>query len=193
MRERDLARFYQTSAADQCDLADGVVRKSERPRANDSRLAREQAGNAVDFRDVERFAQRHRRQDRRKASREHRLSAAGRTDEQHVVTARRSDFQRTLCRELASHVRQIAVNEFVARFKVGRVRPRSPFRAVPADDGDRAGERVDRIQLDAVDQRGFIRILGRDDEFGEAGVARAENHRQDAAHRLELPIEREFA
>ena len=86
------------------------------------------------------------------------------------------------------------MDQLVRRVELRRVRAAfaisPPF---PQITRDRARERIDGIELDAVDQCGFVGILHRHDEFGEAGVARAQNHRQDAADRLQFSIEREFA
>ena len=78
------------------------MRKAKRPRAHHARTVGEQTGDAVDLGDVECFAKCHRWKNRRQTSREHRLTATGRADEEQIVSARRSDLERALSRELTT-------------------------------------------------------------------------------------------
>ena len=156
---------------------------------------RQKAGDAVDFRDVERFVAASSAAESRAAAARasscrsraaRRAAGCGRRPRRFrarvLPRAGRGRRQRSPCTRSSRRSR--------ARGACVRVRHFPPF---PADHRDRARERVDRIQLDAVDQRRFVRVLGRHDEFREAGVARAQHHRQDAADRLQRSIEREFA
>ena len=63
---------------------------------------------------LDRFLERHRRNDRGDAFREHRLPRAGRADHENVVTARDRDFDRALDVPLAFDVRKIDVVVLVA-------------------------------------------------------------------------------
>ena len=69
MSETDFAGFRQLSTADKRRLADGVMRKAKRSRAHDAGMTRKQTGDAVDLRNVERFAQHHCGQNRQTQAR----------------------------------------------------------------------------------------------------------------------------
>ena len=75
----------------------------------------------MDFRRLDRFLQRHRRDDRGDAFREHRLARAGRADHQHVVPASDRDLHRALDVSLAFDVGEIDVVVLVGREKLGQI------------------------------------------------------------------------
>ena len=132
VRERDLARLGERAAADERGLADRVMRKPKRPCAHDAGAADEQSGDAVDLRDLERFVQRHRRQNRRQTAREHRLAAARRPDEQEIVSAGRGDFERALWRRAARARRRNRRDELVvAGSRAGAAVRRRHFAPLP--------------------------------------------------------------
>ena len=172
MGERYLAGLRERSAADEGGLTDRVVRKTKRPRPHDARATDEQSGHAVNFRHLERFLQRHRWKNRWKAPREHRLAAARRSDEQKIVTAGGRDLEGALGGDLTAHVGQIAMHEFVGKIEHGSGRVAPPFRAVPREHRDRRLERIDGIELDIGDERGFVGVERRNDQLCKAGVAR---------------------
>ena len=58
---------------------------------------------------------------------------------------------------------------------------------------DRVEQRVDREQLDAVDQRRFARIGSRYDALAQARVARPDHHRQNTSHGSQRAVERELS
>ena len=94
-------------AAQQPGVAGGVMRGAERT-ARDQGLARlEQADDAVDFGRLQRLLQSQRRQDRGQPFGQHGFPGARRADEQHVVPARRRDFQRPLDRFLPFDFRHV--------------------------------------------------------------------------------------
>ena len=78
-------------------------------RAEQSRARRQQAGDRVDRRHLERFVERQRRQNARQPARQHRLARAGRADEQQVVAAGRGDLERPPRQRLPAHVGQVDV------------------------------------------------------------------------------------
>jgi hypothetical protein len=63
MGEAHFARLGNGGAAEQADVGDGVMRRSERPRRDEGLFAAEHSRDAVDFRALDRFLQRHRRHD----------------------------------------------------------------------------------------------------------------------------------
>jgi len=68
-------------------IADAVVRRAEGARGDETRLRAQQAGDAVDARDVERLVQVQVGQDARQAPREHGLARSRWSNEKDVVTA----------------------------------------------------------------------------------------------------------
>ena len=74
VRQADFAGTRQRAAADQPRIGNGVVRRAERPGADQSVLLREQARDGVDLGGLDRFVEAHRRQDRRQPPRQHGLA-----------------------------------------------------------------------------------------------------------------------
>ena len=104
VREADFARVWKCAAAEQTDIADGVMRRAERPRRDERFFAIEQPGDAVNLGRLDRFLQRHRRDDGGDAFGKHRFAGAGRTDHQDVVTASHRDFDGAFDVSLAFYV-----------------------------------------------------------------------------------------
>ena len=118
MREAHFAGARIRRAADQARVGNRVVRRAEGP-ARDHRLfGREQAGDAVDLRRLERLVERQRRADAGNAFRQHRFAAAGRPDHQHVVAAGDGDLDGALHVLLALHVGEVVLDrvEFAEDF-----------------------------------------------------------------------------
>ena len=109
MRERDLARMRWTAAADETGDGDRVVRRAKGPARQEPTRRRKRAGHAPDRRGFDRFVCGEGREDRRETTREHRLAAAGRADEQHVVRSGRSDLERALGVGLPPNVDEVEV------------------------------------------------------------------------------------
>src|SRR3989304_1046384 len=74
-------------AADRARLRDGVVGRAEGAPRDKGRIARQEAGDAVDARDHQRLFRRHRGQDGRQGAGEQRLAGAGGADHEQVVAA----------------------------------------------------------------------------------------------------------
>ena len=85
------------------------------------------------------------------------------------------------------------MHQCVRRIECGRLRAAAPLRAVAEHDGNRALQRINRVQLDAVNERRFIGIALRHDQFAEAGTACTKDHRQNATHRAHRTVECELA
>ncbi|MBA3620181.1 MAG: hypothetical protein H0W56_11450, partial [Acidothermales bacterium] len=98
---------YSAAAADDRGGGRGVVRVLER-RPNDERAARRQApGDGVDGGDLERGVEVQRRQQPRHPLGQHRLAAPGRTEQQCVVAACRSDLDRGTTQRLPRDVEHV--------------------------------------------------------------------------------------
>jgi hypothetical protein len=82
--ERDLARTERVAAAEERGVRDRRVGCAEGAGGHERRAV-EEPGDAMDGGDLDRLGERERRQDRREPPREHRLSGAGRAEQQHIV------------------------------------------------------------------------------------------------------------
>src|SRR5262249_47677584 len=109
MRERDFTGMRRRAASDPTRDRDGVVRSAERSRAHEPAARCEQPGDAPDGRDLDGLIGRQRRQNPGKPASQHRLSAAWRADEEHVMAACGGDLERALGVDLAAHVGEISV------------------------------------------------------------------------------------
>ena len=131
MRQADLARPRDRPATDQRDIADGVMRRPERPRREQSRTCRDQPRDRMHGRHLHRFVLGERRQNAGQPSRHHGLSGAGRADQERVVAARGRDLQRPPGQQLTMHVRE------VRHGAPPEGRPRWPRAADDRSSGDR--------------------------------------------------------
>jgi hypothetical protein len=100
----------------------------------------------------------------------------------------------TLCHaHLSSHIREIAVHDRVVGFERWRARAHPPFTAVAEQYRDRRSKRIDSVEFDPTNQGCLGGVLLGDDEFGEACVARTDNHGKNAVHRTQRSVECEFS
>ncbi len=83
------------------------MRRAEGARGDEGLLAAQHPGDAVDLRALDRFLERHRRDDGGDAFREHRFAGAGRADHEQIVAAGDGDFDGALDVALAFHVGEI--------------------------------------------------------------------------------------
>ena len=82
VREAYFTWIWECAAAEQPNVADGVMRRAEWSRGNEGSFAVEQTGDAMNLRRLNRFLERKRRNDGRDAFRKHRFTRAGRPDHQ---------------------------------------------------------------------------------------------------------------
>ena len=125
--ESGLAGNQVRAAADERRVRAGVMRRTKRPRTTQAAVT-QQAGDALDDRDLERLVVVERRQEARDRSRQQGLARAGRTDEQQVVAACERDLERPAGVLLAADIGQ--VDRLDRRCK-GRRRPDGPARLGP--------------------------------------------------------------
>ena len=99
---------------------------------------------------------------------------------------------RALGHGLPAHIAEIgrARRVRVAVLRSGHARVKL-FR--PGQQRDHLRQVPHAIHLDAVHHRRFRRVFGGNDHIGDAVVARANRHREGAAHRPDGAIERKFA
>ena len=134
----------------------------------------------MDFRRLQRFIQRQRRQNRGEPFRQHGFSRAGRADEQDIVAAGRRDLQRTLHGFLAFHLGEIAI-VFVLVFKKFcevHLHRRDFYFAFQKLRG--LAEILHRDDLQAFDDRRFRRIFRRHEQTGFAIGLCTQCNRQNA-------------
>ena len=139
-------------------------------------LGVDKPGNRMDASDFERRLLLERRQDARQATRQHGLADAGRSPEQHVVTARGGQFQRTARAFLPADVGEVerhAPALPVSRHEFGRV-------ALAAQVRDRLGEVAHTDRVDAGEHGLRARVVGADDSL-EPGASRSLGHAEHAA------------
>ena len=173
--------------------ADRVMRRAERPLGHQPRVGCQRARRAVDARHLQRFLQRHIRQNPRQAARHHRLAAARRADHQHVVAARRRDFQRALRALLAAHIREIA-QDFLFAQQLG-VGPGAQRLDPPpaAQMVDCLAQVRDRQNVQPLDAGGLRRVGRGQHDRAQAAFLRRDGHRQRPAHAHHPAGERQLA
>ncbi len=97
----------------------------------------------MDRRHFERLGLAHRRQDSRKARREHGFAGAGRPDHQQAVSARGGDFERALGLRLPFHLREIRIAVRGSAF--GRLEARQLCLAAQVGDDFEQGARGQHV------------------------------------------------
>lgn len=151
------------------------------------------SGDGVDLSGLERFTQRHVRQDGREPSREHRLPRSRRADHDDIVPARRGDFEGALRHLLALYIGEVdGIMERGREYLVNVDRERRDGVAV-FEELHRFLQRLHRIDIEPGRDRRLARILNRNDDPFLLLAQRAHRNGQDSMNRLQLSIEREFA
>ena len=172
--ERNFAGTRNRAAADQSGVADGVVRRTIGPGADQTARIFQNSRDAVNARGFDGFFERHRRQNRGDAFGQHGFAGAGRADQQNVVAAGAGDFQGALRGHLAAHVAHvhgilIGLGKHLRSIHLDGLKR---FGRVDQIDGLR--QRLHAEDADAFDHRGFARVGFRDDDVFDAAFARGE-------------------
>jgi nitroreductase len=107
--EARLARTRPRAATHDRSGGSRVVRRAKGRAVEQGPACREQAGDRVDPRDLERFLERQRRQDPRQAPGQHRLARPGRASEEEVVPPGSRELERPAGALLTADVREIRV------------------------------------------------------------------------------------
>ncbi len=163
------------------------MRRAKRRHRDERLVGREQPGDRVDARHLERRRRLERRQQAGQAPREHRLAGSRRPGEQEVVPAGSGDLERAPRALLSSDVREVG-----QRRRVVRARRHDRIRLeLAAEVGDRVGEVPDGNRLDAGERR-LRRRLARAEHVLEPHAPRALGDREHAADAAEAPVEREL-
>src|SRR5579871_3897870 len=106
MGEAHFAWLHPQAATDECGHRGRMMRSTERTPAR-NRAIGEFARKRLHHRDFEGLTRIERRKDAGQALRQHRLAGARWTKHQHVVSACRSDFERTLGRLLTLYILEV--------------------------------------------------------------------------------------
>ena len=140
---------------------------------------------------LERFVQRHRREDGGEPPGQHGLPGTGRPDHQQVVPAGGGNLQCPLGRSLAADVSQVGVSgRRGTRVQVGAD---GAELAGPADEGTHLRERRGAAGLNALDHGGLGGVGGRQHHAAAARRPGAQGDGQRAAHRPEIALETQLA
>ena len=183
MRERDLARPQRRPSADEARDGDGVVRRPEGPRREQTLPRIQAAGHGPDRRRLDRLLEGAGGKQPGQPAGQHGLSGAGRADEERVVTSGRGHLEGPLRRFLAPDFSEIELDGLRRRFGGlgGRVGASS------AERRGSLGERPRPMDANPLHQRAFRRVLLGDDQTLEAAPARLERDGKHAAHRQHVP------
>ena len=168
MREADFARIWKCAAAEQTNVADGVMRRPERSRRDKRFFSVEQTGNAVNFRRLDCFLERHGRNDGGNAFRKHRFARTRGSDHEDIVTAGHRDFDRAFNVALTFHVAEIDVVALVRRKKSSQIGTRRQKRRFAAQKSKCLPQILHAVDVDLIDHGGFERIGFRDEECAPA-------------------------
>jgi hypothetical protein len=189
VRKADLAGSrHSGAAAHHARSGNRVMRRAERALVEQAAAILNQSGDAVDLGGLDRLLKRQRRQNSGEPFGEHGLARAWRADHQHIVGTRRCHFQRAFRHSLAAHIAEIRRR---GRFRLMAITVARRRREFPGAREHRHhfGQIARAVHIDAFHHRGLRRILGGQDDVGDAPVARADGHRKRAAYRTDGAIE----
>jgi len=192
MTERNFARARNGAAANEARIADGVMRRAKRARADEAAGIFERARNGMNARGFDGFFERHRGKNRGNALGEHSFASAGRADEENVVPAGTSDFQGAFRGLLAVNLAEVdtVFGGFAEEKLRVDLRGSKGFRGIDEIDG--LGKSFYGINFDAVDDGRFASVGLGDSERDETGIARRKRSRERAADGTDAAIERQF-
>ena len=140
----------------------------------------------------------HLRQQRGETLRKHRLAAAGRTDHQHAVAARRCDLERAFCVRLPFDLAQIGQRSGFAEMARYCHRQRLPLRRRPGQQGSHHVEQVaGPVDHEAVADECCLLGAGvgqHQRTCRPTGLApQRQSHRERAAYRTQVAGQRQLA
>ena len=186
VRQRNLPRHRAGAAAGQARRRDGVVRRAEGAGVHNRVVGRQQPRHRIDAGGLDGLLKAELGQDGRQPLGQHALAGAGRADQQQVVPARRRNLQRALGKGLPAHVGHVLQKVVAPRQQQHRVKGHRGNLPLPLQAGAQLGDVLHRVNLQAVDNRGFLRVLGRQIEGAHAVLLGLERHRERAVDRPQL-------
>src|SRR4029453_2650816 len=193
MRNAYFTGIWKRAAAEQTDVADGVMRIAKRSPGNERLFGIEQTGDAVDLGRLDRFFEHKRRDDCWDAFRQHRFARTRRANHQDVVTARDGYLDRALDVALAFHGAEIDIVTLARRKEFAQSGACRQKRNFAAQERERLPQILHAVYVDFVDHRGFERICFGNQQRAFAAASRLEGHRQHAFHGANGTVERQFS
>ena len=188
--ERDLTGSRAGAASDDRRRRGSVMWRPERRRGDERASRREEPGDRVDARDLERLLPRQRRQDPRQPARQHRLAGARRPDENEVVGPGSCNLERATSSLLAPDIGEI-VAAAALQHRVGK-RLVARYVDLAAEVRDDLGQVPYRHRLDPG-QRGLGGRICSADDAAQPDPLRALGDRQRSGHGPHPSVERELA
>ena len=190
--ERDFTRTRNCAAADEASIADGVMRRAVRARADKAAGVFECARDGMNARGFDGFFERHRWKDSGNAFGEHGFSGAGRADEENVVATGAGNFESTFGGLLAVNFAEVdtvfrGFAEQKLRIDLNR---RERFGSV--DEVDGLGKSFYGVDFNAFDDSCFASVGLGDSECDEAAFARGERSRECATDGADAAIKGKF-
>lgn len=191
MRHGDFAGLRRVPAAGKADIGNRVMRRAKGTRPDQRLIAGEHVGDRVNPRHVERFLDRHPREDRRERPRHQRLPRSRRPAHQDIMPARRRDFERAFGAFLS-----LDFGEIGRDFRNDFGKPRRCLRLDPgfaAEMPEEFFERRNREDGNSWDERRFFGVDGGDEDAGETGFLRPGGNRKNPADMPDRSVERQLA
>ena len=193
MSQRHFSRPRHGASANQSRIADGVVRRTVRPRAHQPSAVLQHPRHAVNARRLDGFLERHWRQDRRDALRQHGLPRARRPDEQNVVPAGDSHFDCPLDVALTFYVAKIDVVRLVRCEKICQIAARGQEREFAANKLKCLTQIVHAVDVDLFHHGSFACVGFRNEERMFPAPSRFQRDRQYAFDGAHGSIQRQLA
>ena len=129
------------------------------------------------------------------SGRQHRLSRSWLSQKKHVVPTGSRNFHRRDCFRLTAHVRHVYERWFIDAFPLA-VHPHPPVERSLFGLSPRPCDQVRQVRevnhVNAAYQTRLRSTCRRNDHAAHAPRTRCQNSRQDAAHRLDTPIQRKL-
>lgn len=194
VRQTDLSGHRVGAAAHQRHIADGVVRRPERPGGHQRRIAGQNAGDRVYLGGIQCFMQGEWRQDGGQATGQHGFAGARRADQDHIVAAGCGEFEGAFDIFLSAHIAEIHVvvvevgGKFVAGIHIHRLDI-----AFTGDDSERIIQVFHAIHIEFVDDGGFFGIHFRENEALEFLSPGFDGNRQCTFDGSQRAVEGKFA
>lgn len=193
MSEADLARGRDAATADQARFADGVMGRAERPLQHEGLAGIETTDGTPDASCLQAFFGGQFGEDSSQTRSQEGLAGAGAADHEEVVGAGRGDGDSSFGGFLALHV---AVVDLIAtEFRNGGFPTEGMGGDVEltAEEADGFGQAGDGDDVDSVNDGGFARVGGGDNQPLDPEFFGLQGHRQGSLGGTDRAIEGEFA
>src|SRR5437667_6958989 len=147
-------RIRKRAAAEQPNVADGMMRVAEWSDRNERFFGVEQAGNAMNLRRLNCFFEGERRNNGRNALGQHRVARTGRTNHQDIVTASDSHFDGALNVPLPLHVAEINIVTLMRGEEFAQIGACGEKRNFAAQESECLPQILHAVDIDLIYHRG---------------------------------------